>query len=103
MKTLMHPSRSILPIGDRIVVQFREVQEELRGGLHIPDSAQEKPQEATIIALGSGRKTTDGVSQPFEVKVGDTVLVGKYGGAEIRLEDRKYTIVREDDILGIVS
>jgi len=69
----------------------------------IPDSAKEKPQKAKVIALGSGRKGKDGKVWPFEVTVGATVLVGKYGSAEVKLGDQKYTFVSEDDILGVIS
>lgn len=91
----------IKPVGDRILIRFSEEKEQIRGGVIIPDSAQEKSQEATVVALGSGRKGKHGKVFPFEVKVGDHVLVGKYGGAEVRLEEKKYTLVREDDILGV--
>lgn len=92
----------IQPVGDRILIQHREDKEQIRGGVIIPDSAKEKPQEAKVIALGSGRKGKDGKITPFEVKVGDMVLVDKYGGAEVKLDDKKYTLVREDDILGVL-
>ena len=93
----------IHPVGDRILIRHAEDKEQTRGGIIIPDSAKEKPQEAKVIALGSGRKDKDGKAIPFEVKVGDTVLVAKYGGAEVKLDDKKYTLVREDDILGILA
>ncbi|MDO8540568.1 MAG: co-chaperone GroES [Opitutaceae bacterium] len=93
----------IQPVGDRILIQHKEEKEQIRGGVIIPDSAQEKPQEAKVIALGSGRKGKDGKVIAFEVKVGDNVLVAKYGGAEVKLGDRKYTLVREDDILGVIG
>jgi chaperonin GroES len=94
----------IQPIGDHILIQHRDDKsEQVKGGVIIPDSAKEKPQEATVIALGSGRKDKDGKVTPFEVKIGDVVLVGKYGGAEVKLDDQKYTLVREDDILGLVT
>jgi chaperonin GroES len=96
-----HPK--ISPVGDRILIQFPEDKEQTRGGLIIPDTAKEKPQEATVIALGSGRREKDGKLTPFEVKIGDTVLVSKYGGSEVKFDDRKYTLVREDDVLGIVT
>ena len=96
-------SIKIKPVGDRILIQHAEDKEQIRGGVIIPDSAKEKPQEAKVIALGSGRKDKDGKVQPFEVKVGDTVLVAKYGGAEIKLDEKKYTLVREDDILGVIA
>ncbi len=93
----------IKPVGNRILIRFIEEKEQIRGGLIIPDSAKEKPQEAKVIALGTGRKAKDGTLLPFEVKVGDTVLIAKYGGAEVRLDEARYTLVREDDILGIIA
>ena len=93
----------IKPVGDRILIQHREDKEQVRGGIIIPDSAKEKPQEAKVIALGSGRKDKDGNLTPFEVKVGDIVLVAKYGGSEVKLDGEKYTLVREDDILGLLA
>ena len=96
-------SRSkITPVGDRILIEHIEEKEQVRGGVIIPDSAKEKPQEAKVIALGTGRKGKDGEITPFEVKVGDRVLVSKYGGAEVKLDEKKYTLVREDDILGVL-
>jgi chaperonin GroES len=97
------PNLKIQPVGDRILIQHREDKEQIRGGVIIPDSAKEKPQEAKVIALGSGRKDKDGKITPFEVKVGDTVLVGKYGGSEVKLNDKTYTLVREDEILGLLT
>ena len=93
----------IQPVGDRILIQYAEEKEQIRGGVIIPDSAKEKPQEAKVIALGSGRKDKDGAVIPFEVKVGDKVLVARYGGAEVKLDEKKYTLVREDDILGLLA
>jgi chaperonin GroES len=93
----------IKPVGDRILVQHVEDKEQIRGGVIIPDSAKEKPQEARVIALGTGRKTKDGAAVAFEVKVGDTVLIGKFAGSEVKLEEQKYTLVREDDILGVIA
>ena len=96
-------SRSkITPVGDRILIEHIEEKEQVRGGVIIPDSAKEKPQEAKVIALGTGRKGKDGEVTPFEVKVGDRILVSKYGGAEVKLDEKKYTLVREDDILGVL-
>ncbi len=80
-----------------------EDKEQVRGGIIIPDSAKEKPQEAEVIALGTGKRDESGKVIPFEVKVGDRVLVGKYGGTEVKLEEQKYTLVREDDILGVIA
>jgi chaperonin GroES len=93
----------IKPIGDRVLVEHLEEKEQVRGGIIIPDSAKEKPQEAKVIAIGPGKKGEDGKVLPFEVKVGDRVLISKYGGTEVKIEEKKYTIVREDDILGILS
>lgn len=93
---------TIRPVGDRVLIEHIEEKEQVRGGVIIPDSAREKPQEAKVIALGSGRKTKDGVVVPFEVRVGDKVLVAKYGGSEVKIDQKKYTLVREDDILGIL-
>jgi chaperonin GroES len=93
----------IKPIGDRVLVEHLEEKEQVRGGIIIPDSAKEKPQEAKVIAIGPGKKTEDGKILPFEVKVGDRVLISKYGGTEVKIEEKKYTIVREDDILGVLS
>lgn len=92
----------IRPVGDRILVQYIEEKEQVRGGVIIPDSAKEKPQEARVIALGRGALTKDFAIVAFEVKVGDQVLVNKYGGAEVKLDGHTYTLVREDDILGVL-
>src|SRR4051812_17757176 len=94
----------ITPVGDRILIQHIDAdKEQVRGGVIIPDSAKEKPQAAKGIALGSGRKAKDGPATPFEVKVGDKILVGKYGGIEVVLDSQKYTFVREDEILGLLT
>lgn len=97
------PKFKIRPIDDRILVQHVEVKEQVRGGVIIPDSAKEKPQAAKVIALGTGTKTKDGTLAAFEVKVGDTVLIGKFAGSEVKLDDQKYTLVREEDILGVIA
>jgi chaperonin GroES len=94
---------SIRPVGDRILIEHLEDKEQIRGGVIIPDSAKEKPQEAKVIALGRGHMRKDGTIAPFEVKVGDKVLVAKYGGSEVKLDERKYTLVREEDILGVLT
>ena len=94
---------NIKPIGDRVLVQHIEEKEQVRGGIIIPDSAKEKPQEAKVIALGTGKKDDNGKLVEFQVKVGDRVLISKYGGTEVKLEDQKYTLVREDDILGVIA
>ena len=93
----------IKPVGDRILVQHIVEKEQVRGGVIIPDSAKEKPQEAKVVALGTGPKDKDGAVLAFEVKVGDTVLIAKFSGSEVKLDDQKYTLVREDDILGVLA
>ncbi len=94
--------QSITPLGDRLLVKRVEEKEQVKGGIIIPDSAKEKPQEATVVAVGTGKKDDNGKVIPFEVKAGDTVLISKYGGTEVKLGDETLLIVREDDILGIV-
>ncbi|MCF3652334.1 co-chaperone GroES [Synoicihabitans lomoniglobus] len=93
---------SIKPIGDRVLVQHLEEKEQVRGGIIIPDSAKEKPQEAKVIALGTGKKDDAGNAVAFEVKVGDMVLLSPYGGSEVKVDGQKYKLVREDDILGVI-
>lgn len=93
----------IKPIGDRVLVKHIEEKEQVRGGIIIPDSAKEKPQEAEVIALGTGKKDEKGNAVSFEVKVGDKVLISKYGGTEVKIENEKFTLVREDDILGVIG
>ena len=94
---------NIKPLGDRVLIKAIEEDEQVKGGIIIPDTAKEKPQEAEVIALGTGKKDDDGNVIEFSVKVGDRVIVSKYGGTEIKFEDETYTLVREDDILGIVE
>ena len=96
-------SVNIKPIGDRVLVKHVEEKEQTRGGIIIPDSAKEKPQEAEVVALGTGKKDENGKAQAFEVKVGDRVLISKYGGTEVKYEDQKYVLVREDDILAVFA
>lgn len=94
---------NIRPIGDRILVQPMEKNEQVKGGIIIPDSAKEKSQNAKVIALGTGKTDKDDKKVPFEVKVGDVVLISKYGGTEVKLDDEKFTLLREDDVLGIIE
>jgi len=96
-------SVKIKPIGDRVLVKHIEEKEQTRGGIIIPDAAKEKPQEAEVVALGTGKKDENGKVQAFEVKVGDRVLISKYGGTEVKLDEKKYVLVREDDILGVIG
>lgn len=94
---------NIRPLGDRVLVKRIEEDEQVKGGIIIPDSAKEKPQEAEVIALGTGRKGDDGKPVAFEVSVGDRVLTSKYGGTEVKIDDQAYMLLREDDILGVIA
>src|SRR5687767_4599167 len=91
------------PLYDRIVVRRKDTKEQVRGGIIIPDTAKEKPQEAEVIAVGEGKFNDDGKRIKLDVKQGDTVLIGKYSGTEIKLEGTEYTILREDEVLAIVE
>ena len=93
----------IKPIGDRVLVEPVEEKEQVRGGIIIPDSAKEKPQEARVIALGTGKKGEDGKVLPFEVKVGDRVLIGKYSGTEIKVNGKEYKVVQYDDVIAVLT
>lgn len=93
----------VKPLGDRVLVEPAEEKEVKKGGIIIPDSAKEKPQESVVVALGTGRTDDDGNKVPFEVKKGDTVLVSKYGGTEIKIDGKDYKILNSDDILAIVG
>lgn len=100
---MSNSSSKIKPLGDRVLVRHLEEDEQVQGGIIIPDSAKEKPQEAEVVALGTGKKDESGKAVDFEVKVGDRVIVSKYGGTEVKLDGQKLLLLREDDILGIVS
>ncbi len=93
----------VKPLGDRILVKRLEASKVKKGGIIIPDSAKEKPQEAEVIALGQGKLLEDGKRAAFEVKVGDKVFINKYGGTEITIDDEEHLIVREEDILAIIG
>ena len=94
---------NVKPLGDRVLVQPLEEKEVIKGGIIIPDSAKEKPQEGKVVALGTGKTDEKGNKVEFTVKVGDRVLISKYGGTEIKVDDTSYLIMREDDILGILG
>ena len=94
---------SIRPLNDRIIVRRVEEQEQMRGGLYIPDTAKEKPQEGEVIAVGNGRLLDNGTRISIDVKAGDKVLFGKYSGTEVKLDGEEYLILREDDILGVIE
>jgi chaperonin GroES len=93
----------IKPLGNRVLLQRVEEDEQVKGGIIIPDSAKEKPQEAIVVALGAGKKDDSGNAHEFSVAVGDRVLTSKYGGTDVKLNDSDYILVDEDDILGIVE
>jgi chaperonin GroES len=93
----------IQPLGDRVLVEAAEAAEQIKGGIVIPDSAKEKPQEAKVIALGTGKLDEKGNKIPFDVKVGDTVLTSKYGGTEVKIDDKEYKILNASDILAVVG
>ena len=93
----------IRPLYDRIVVKRIEQGEEVQGGLYIPDSAKEKPQEGEVVAVGKGKRLEDGKMVALDVQVGDRVLFGKYSGSDVRLHDDEYLIMREDEVFGIVN
>ena len=90
------------PLNDRILVKRLESEEKTAGGLYIPDTAKEKPQEGKVLAIGK-KRDDDGKEIPFDVKVGDTVLMPKYGGTEVKIDDKTYQIVREEDLLGVIG
>jgi chaperonin GroES len=96
-------SMNVRPLADRILVRRIEEQEMKRGGIIIPDTAKEKPQEGEVVAVGPGRMTEDGKKIPLEVKKGDRVLIGKYSGTEVKIDGTEYVIVREDDVLGVLA
>ena len=94
---------NIKPLGDRVLVHPLEEKEVKKGGIAIPDTAKEKPQEGEVVALGTGKRNEDGKIIEFTVKKGDRVLISKYGGTEVKIEGESYLIMREDDILGIIG
>jgi chaperonin GroES len=93
----------VRPLHDRILIKRIEEKETIKGGIIIPDSAKEKPQEGEVIAVGHGKKTEDGKVVPLDVKAGDRILFGKYSGTEIKIDDQEYLIVREDEVLGVLE
>ncbi len=96
-------AKNIRPLQDRVIVERLESEEKTASGLIIPDSAKEKPQLGKIIAAGKGKVREDGTIQPIDLKVGDTVLFGKYSGQEVKVENQEVLIMREDDIYGVVE
>ena len=93
----------VQPLGDRIVVEVLKAKEKTKGGIVLPDSAKEKPQEAKVVAIGKGRVSEEGKVVPPQVKVGEKILFGKYSGTEITVDDKEYLILKEEDVLAIVK
>jgi chaperonin GroES len=91
------------PLHDRILIKRIEEKESVKGGIIIPDTAKEKPQEGEVVAVGSGKKNEDGKVVPLDVKAGDRILFGKYSGSEIKMDNEEYLILREEEVLGILE
>ena len=96
-------SANVRPLQDRILIKRLEEQESVKGGIIIPDTAKEKPQEGEVIAVGNGKKKDDGTVIPLDVKVGDRILFGKYSGTDINIDNEEYLILREEEILAILE
>ena len=94
---------NLRPLHDRILIKRIEDKEAVKGGIIIPDTAKEKPQEGEVIAVGNGKKTDDGNIIPLDVKAGDRILFGKYSGAEIKMDGQEFLILREEEVLGIIE
>ncbi len=94
---------NVRPLHDRILIKRIEEKETIKGGIIIPDTAKEKPQEGEVIAVGNGRKNEDGKVVPLDVKAGDRILFGKYSGTEIKIDDQEYLILKEDEVLGVIE
>ena len=94
---------NIRPLQDRVLVKRIEAEEQVRGGIIIPDTAKEKPQQAEVVAVGPGKVNDEGKRSPVDVKAGDKILIGKYSGSEIRIDDQDFVILREDEILAVVG
>jgi len=95
--------KKIRPLHDRLLVERLEEKEVKKGGIIIPDTAKEKPQEARVIAVGNGKVTDEGKKIPLDVKAGDKILFGKYSGSEVKIDDKEYLIMREEDVLAILE
>lgn len=94
---------NIKPLSDRVVVEALDETEEMRGGLYIPDTAKEKPQQGTVMAVGPGRRSDEGEIIPTELSVGDRVLYGKYSGTEVTVDGTEYLIIKESDVLAVIG
>ncbi len=93
----------VQPLGDRILIEVLEAKDKTKGGIVLPDTAKEKPQEAKVIAVGKGKVSEDGKTIPLELKAGDKILFGKYSGTEIMIDDKEYLILKEEDVLAIIK
>lgn len=102
-ETATTPTTKIRPLGDRVVVKAVGREEQTKSGIFIPDTVQEKPQEALVVAVGNGKMLENGSRQPMDLKVGDRVLYSKYAGTEIKQLDEEFLILRESDILGVIE
>ena len=91
------------PLHDRVLIQSLDSEEKTSGGIIIPDTAKEKPQEGKVIAVGPGAKSDDGKTTPMDVKVGDKVLFGKWSGTEVKIDGKEYSIMKESDIMGVIN
>jgi len=101
--TATTPKTNIRPLGDRVVVKAVEREEQTKSGIYLPDTAQEKPQEAIVLAVGNGKLLDNGTRQPIDLKVGDRVLYSKYAGTEVKQLSDEYLILRESDILAVIE
>lgn len=103
MATASKTKVKVRPLADRIVVEPLEETEEMRGGLYIPDTAKEKPQQGTVVAIGPGRRTDEGELIPVELNEGDRILYGKYSGTEVTVDGHEYLIIKEGDVLAVIG
>jgi len=94
---------NVRPLADRILIRRIEEKESIRGGIIIPDTAKEKPQEGEVVAVGPGRMNEEGKRIAMEVKTGDRILIGKYSGTDVKIDGTEYVILREDDVLGVLA
>ena len=96
-------SAKLRPLADRVIVKILESEEKTKGGIFLPDTAKEKPQQATVVAVGPGKTLDDGTKSPVDVKEGDVILFAKYSGTEVKLEGTEYLVIAEKDILAVVQ
>jgi chaperonin GroES len=99
----MSKKSKIRPLQDRLIVERLDSEEKTASGLYIPDSAKEKPQQGKVVAIGKGKVRDDGTVQPLDLKEGDKILFGKYSGTEIKIDEKDYLIMREEDVLGVLE